>query len=241
MKCSNCGENNKTDANFCISCGNKITKEENNNVTSEQSKTKITTEENKTNENNVQTTTNENTTNVQNTNNTKKDNKWLKIGLPVVIVIIIICAVFGSNSNENTYSGDYDSSYNKVDARTQFGNYLVNFGFTRNSSTNYTMYKDGYLYTIDFNDAIMSLENSTMYTVYYYKNNISGVASISDNLKIISTYNLNTYEYQCETEPSTYQSYSCSYVKSSFIELAEASKKAFDAMANSAGISVSDL
>lgn len=216
MKCLKCNTKNNEDAKFCVNCGNELESDKTEDVSS--------TDETKVIPNNYET------------NNTVKqdDKKWLKIGLPIAIVIIILIAIFGKGNG----GGGFVAS----DARTKFGDYLVSNGFTRNSSTNYTKYtSNGYLTTIDFNKAVMSLENSSTYSAYYYKSDEFGVAATSGDIKIVVEYDYSTYNYSCTTTPSTYQSYACSYVKSSFVELANTAKKTFNSLTNAAGVSSWDL
>lgn len=234
MECKNCGTINEIGANFCASCGGTIKNEE------------VVANGNYMQNTNNQMAWSNNTPNVVNNTNmgpnvvsnvntgTKKNNNWFKIGAIVVVVVLIVIYLFGSDSSISSVNNS---------ARSKFGEYLSNNGFTENSSTNYTMYNDGFLITIDFDEELMSMESSdnTMYSAYYYKDDIAGVASENGSLKIVTTYNLITYDYQCEVEPSTYESYSCSYVKSTFIELATTMKKTFNILASNAGVSPSDL
>jgi hypothetical protein len=228
MKCSNCGTENNEGTKFCTNCGNKLTEETN----TPEEVTEVMNEEKEEVNNTVPVSQV-----VNNDNNPKKKNKWLTIGLPIAIVVIALIAIFGNGSG-SSYSGGYGTT----DAKTKFGNYLVNNGFTRNSSTNYTLYtSDGYLTTIDFSKGLMSMENSTIYSAYYYKEDVFGVAAVSSGTKIVVEYDYSTYNYTCTTSPSTYQSYACSYVKSSFVNLANTAKKTFNSLASAAGVSTWDL
>lgn len=232
MKCSNCGTENNSDSLFCISCGNKL----NNEVNSGN---------NFTNENNMQNNNvNNNVQPMNNTNNnstTKPKSKWLTIGLPIAIVLIVIVLI-GSLGGGDSSGTSYSPSYQTESGQTKFGNYLVSVGFTKNSNTNYTLYYEGYLYTFDFVDAVLSLENNTMYSAYYYKKDMYGTAMISDDgTTFVATYDFNSYRYNCEVDPPTYQSYICSNLESTIIETAATAKQTFYSFLNSAGVSIYDL
>ena len=215
MKCSNCGTENNSDALFCVSCGNKLNSEKTlqNNTVNENN-----TQNGLNNENNVQTSySNDNIQTITMTNSTsnnKPKSKWLTIGLPVAILLIVIIAIgsFGGNSSDTSYN----SGYQTESGQKRFGNYLVSIGFTKNSSTNYTFYSEGYLYTFDFEDALFSQENDVMYDAYFYEKDMFGIAMVSDGIKLIATYDYSSYNYSCEVEPVSYQSYVCSYMKPIF-------------------------
>ncbi len=176
------------------------------------------------------------TMNNSNTNKPKK-NKWLIIGLIAAFVVGIILIGGGNDNSDDTV---YNSGYSTNDKET-FGNFLVAAGFTRKSSTIYTYYNDGYLYTFDFNEDVFSQESDTMYNAYYYKKDIFGTAMVSDSLEIIATYNFSTYSYNCEATPASYQSYACSYMQSTITELAITIKSTFYTFINQAGVSIYNL
>ena len=173
-----------------------------------------------------------------NNQNKPKKNKWLIIGLITVFIIGVILIGGGSDSDDDTgySSGGYSSN-----DKDKFGSFLVQSGFTKKSSSEYTYYHEGYLYTFDFNEDIFSQESDTMYNAYYYKKDIFGTAMVSDSLEIVATYNFSTYSYNCEATPASYQSYTCSYMKSTITELATTIKSTFYSFINSAGVSVNNL
>jgi len=222
MKCSNCNQENNQGDLFCSSCGNKLIIENNlpeNNYTNNQTK-----------EQNFQ-----NNINTNNINQTKpKTNKWLIIGIIIAAVIGLI--IFTNNDNSS-----YNSAFQREDDKTKFENYLTHMGFTKTTNNKYTLYSNGYTYVIDFSEDLFSQKGDTSYNVYYYQKDVFGTALVSGSFKTIATYTYNTYDYNCKTEPSTYQSYACSYMQSTITELAKTMKKTFYKFINEAGVSVYNL
>jgi len=96
-------------------------------------------------------------------------------------------------------------------------------------------------YEMDFSEDLFSKKVDTSYNVYYYQKDVFGTALVSGSFKTIATYTYNTYDYNCKTEPSTYQSYACSYMQSTITELAKTMKKTFYKFINEAGVSVYNL
>lgn len=179
-----------------------------------------------------------NTTN--NNQNKPKKNKWLIIGLVTVFIIGIILIGGGSDSDDDYDTGYSSGGYSSND-KEKFGSFLVQSGFTKKSSSEYTYYHEGYLYTFDFSEDVFSQESDDMYNAYYYKKDIFGTAMVSDSLELVATYTFSTYSYNCEATPASYQSYACSYMKSTITELAATIKSTFYSFINSAGVSVNNL
>jgi hypothetical protein len=236
MKCSNCNHQNNPGDLFCSSCGNKLSQENNMNINySNNTQTIETNEQNNPNYNN----TNYNNTNYNNTVQTKpKKNKWVIAG--IIIAVVLGLFVIGSNGNENG-DGSYNSSFQREDDKTKFTNYLTSMGFTKITSNKYSLYSKGYTYVIDFSQELFSQQGDNSYNVYYYRKDIFGTTLSSDSFKIIATYTFNTYDYNCKTDPSTYQSYACSYMKSTITELAITMKNTFYKFINGAGVSIYNL
>lgn len=244
MKCLNCNHENKPDALFCESCGTKLTSDKNEepvNVNNEETTNEQTIPnnmENNNNNNNYNTNYNGYNNNINqnyipNNQNQpqKKKNIWMIIGIVAAVIVGLI--IIGSSSGGSSYT---------IDDKTKLQNYLTTIGFTEEDSTTYTYYKDGYTYTFDFSKSLFSQEKGySMYNAYYYKKDIFGAAIATDSLKVIATYSFSTYDYACETEPTTYQTYTCNYMKSTITNLAETSKKTFYTIINGAEVSVNNL
>ena len=259
MKCLNCNHENNPNSLFCESCGTKLTtNQEPVNINNDETANENTTNEqiisnnmesndnnHNNNYNNINNNDNNNTNNYNGYNNNinqnyipnnqnqsqKKKNIWLIIGIVAAVIIGLI--VIGSSSGGSSYI---------VNDKTKLQNYLTTIGFTEEDSTTYTYYKDGYTYTFDFYKSLFSQEKGdSMYNAYYYKKDIFGAAIATDSLKVVATYDLSTYDYACETEPTTYQTYTCNYMKSTITNLAETSKKTFYTIINGAEVSVNNL
>ena len=219
MECNVCGTKNNANAKFCQSCGS--------NLKEEKTEVEEKTEEVEKRETEVVSTP-------VHYEEPKKNKTGIIIGAIVVVIIVIIALTSGSGSGLG--SGGSGS------ARTRFGEYLVSEeGFTRESSTKYTKYYSGYILTIDFVDELMSMENSTIYSAYYYKTNRGGVAVAQNGSTIAAIYDLDTGSYRCEATPSTNQDYVCNYIKASVIKVATSAQGTFESLLRKAGVSARDL
>lgn len=240
MKCSNCNQDNNQGDLFCSYCGSQlipnsnIDNNQNTNLDNNQNTNII---ENYSNNNQVIEPNIPNNINYNNVVQPKKNkNKWIIIG--VVIAAILGLFIISSNGNEDE---SYSSGFQREDDKTKFINYLTDMGFTKVTSNKYSLYNKGYTYIIDFSEDLFSQQGDTAYNVYYYKKDVFGTALVSSSFKTIATYTFNTYDYNCKTEPSTYQSYACSYMKSTITELAITMKNTFYKFINGAGVSIYNL
>ena len=221
MKCSNCNQENKPGSAFCSSCGSKL----NTNEDEEKNSTE-----------NVETTENIVTNPINNNQNQpKKKNIWLIIGIIAAVLIILIAV--GSGGSDTSISPSYGSGSQTTSDKTKLENYLTDIGWRKQSSSKYTYYKDGYTYTMDFDKDIYSQSGDSLYSAYYYKEDIFATVVESDGLELVAGYSFNTYSYTCETTPSSYQSYACSYMKTSVLDLGESIRNSFYVFIRNAGVS----
>ena len=135
-----------------------------------------------------------------------KVNVNLKIVVPAVIIYTLFIGflifIYGGT--------DFSFSTDPIDT---FKSSLKKNGFVEVEEGVYSKTKDGYTYSMDFNDLELEVEGNG-YSVYYsYETELVYYVGTEKMYSIEIAYDVSTGKHECETNPATYSVYCSQYVK----------------------------
>jgi len=149
--------------------------------------------------------------------------------------------IYSDNSNEITITKEEEI---QETGKERFIRYLEDIGYVETSDNVYSMYDDGYIHMVNFENETYSIgkPSGEIMSIYFYKENFMGTTTVNGSVKVTTIVGFSPALYSCKTEPSYYQSSICtSEMKETAVKIGVSIKAIFETYLDEAGVDVSDL